>query len=148
MAPIERSCATAKEPGTSVQWSPPSVLLYRPRPAWLIAFASPVPAYSVSPVGSVGSTISAPKAFVGSPLSMEVQVTVAALASSVRQRPPPAAATHRRQPCPAAPQLGSIASAVTRPDVIESLRLSVVGAGANPRVGPANDQFAPTEALA
>src|SRR4051794_16066434 len=43
-----------------------------------------------------------------------------ASASSVRQIPPPAAATHNRQGAPAGadalPQLGSIASAVTRPD--------------------------------
>src|SRR4051794_1126540 len=144
MAPIERSCETGKEPSTSVQWSPPSVLLYRPSPAWLIAFASPVPAYSVLPDGSVGSTISAPNAFVGSPLSIAVQATWPAFASSVRHRPPPAAATHRRQPFPGAPQLGSIASAVTRPEVIESFRLSVVGAGAKPVVGPRNVQSAPT----
>src|SRR4051795_8274436 len=41
---IERFWAMANEPGTSVQLSPPSVERYRPRPAWLIALASPRPA--------------------------------------------------------------------------------------------------------
>src|SRR6201995_2758796 len=44
IALIERFWAIAKEPGTNVQESPPSVERYRPRPAWLIELASPVPA--------------------------------------------------------------------------------------------------------
>src|SRR3954469_14213258 len=99
-----------------------------------MALASPVPAYSVLPLASFGSTISEPNAFVGRPSSIGVQRTLTAFASSVRQRPPPAAASHSRQPWPGLPQLGSIASAVTRPEVIESLRLSVVGPGAKPVV--------------
>ena len=70
-------------------------------------------------------------------------------ASSVRQMPPPAAATHSRQPWPGLPQFGSIASAVTRPDVIESFRLSVVGAGRERRSsGRGSVQSAPTPARA
>src|SRR3954468_24733581 len=90
----------------------------------------------------------APKALVGSPFSSAVQRTSAALASFVRQMPPPAAATHSRQPWAGLPQLGSIASAVTRPEVIESLRVSVVGAGAEPGGGPRDGHPAPTLARA
>src|SRR5689334_10089614 len=118
MAPIERLMPADSEPGTIAHVSPPSVDLYRPRPASESPepFGSPEPAYSVLPVESVGSTISEPKALVFSPSSIGVQVGLVSSAFSVRQIPPPAAATQRRQPSPSVPQLGSIASAVTRPD--------------------------------
>jgi hypothetical protein len=74
----------------------------------------------VFPLASFGSTISEPKLLVGRLLSGAIQAGVAAVASFVRQTPPPAAATHSRHGAPAGadalPQLGSIASAVTRPD--------------------------------
>ena len=84
----------------------------------------------------------------GSPLSIAVHVGVVASASAVRHTPPPAAATQRRQPWPASPQLGSTAMPVTRPEVIESLRLSVVAPGANGSSGPAKAQLEPTPARA
>src|SRR4051812_35076152 len=112
-----------------------------------MALASPVPAYSVSPDVSVGSTINEPIALVGRPVSTASHSGTVALASSVRQMPPPAAAIHRRQ-LPGDPQEGSIAIAVTRPEVTESLRLSVTGPGANGRSGPKNCQSAPTPARA
>src|SRR6185295_1904035 len=64
--------------------------------------------------------INEPKLFVGRSSGGAIQAGVAAVASSVRQIPPPAAATHNRQGAPegadALPQLGAMASAVTRPD--------------------------------
>ena len=80
--------------------------------------------------------------FVGSPLSMAVQRGLSASAWSVRQMPPPAVATQARQSpaLPAAPQSGPTTSAVTRPEVTESFRLSVVGPGAKGTSGPANCQ--------
>ena len=58
IAAMERSFAAATLPGTSDQWTPPSVDLYRPMPASesLEPFGSPVPAYTVCPLASVGST--------------------------------------------------------------------------------------------
>src|SRR6476659_1669275 len=64
--------------------------------------------------------ISEPNAFVGRSSGGAIQLGGEASASFVRQIPPPAAATQSRQGAPtgaeAFPQLGSIASAVTRPD--------------------------------
>src|SRR5690349_15101162 len=113
---MDRLVATLCEPGTTDQDWPPSVDLKRPRPASESPepFGSPDPAYRVLPVESVGSTISDPNAFVGRSDGGAIQVGCAASASLVRQMPPPAAATQSRQLC--APQFGSIASAVTRPD--------------------------------
>ena len=103
----------------------------------MIAFASPVPAYSVLPEASLGSTTSEPSALVGRPAVTACHVGCGSRPLFVRQMPPPAAATHTRQPEPA-PQFWSMASAVMRPEVIESRRLSVVGPGATPTVGPRN----------
>src|SRR3954467_14851093 len=88
--------------------------------------------------------MSEPNALVGRPSSIALHAGVAAVAFAVRQSPPPAAAIHSRQPLPGLPQLGSTASAVTRPEVIESLRLSVVAPGAKGVVGPSRSQSAPT----
>src|SRR4051794_41507483 len=84
---------------------------------------------------------------VGSPLGCAVQCGDSASASSLRQMPPPAVATQARQaPLPVCPasQVGLTTSAVTRPEVNESRRLSVVGPGVNGTSGPANCQFEPT----
>src|SRR3954449_2471907 len=122
IAPIERLIATDWEPATSDQLWPPSIDLNRPRPASESPepLGSPEPAYSVLPVASFASTISEPNAFVGRLAGGSIHAGCAASASFVRQIPPPAAATQRRHGAPAGadalPQLGSIASAVTRPD--------------------------------
>ena len=94
---------------------PPSVDLQMPRPASESpeAFASPVPACSVL-LGA--SYVKVPIAFV--PKLSETKVQLAPLperALSVLQTPPPAAPTQTRQR--RLLQLGSIASAVTRPEV-------------------------------
>src|SRR5436190_23887368 len=64
--------------------------------------------------------MSEPNALVGRSAGGAIQDGWAASALLVRQIPPPAAATHNRHGAPdgadALPQLGSIASAVTRPD--------------------------------
>src|SRR4051794_27284885 len=64
--------------------------------------------------------MSDPNALVGRASGGAIQVGCAARASFVRQMPPPAAATQSRQGAPEGaddlPQLGSTASAVTRPD--------------------------------
>src|SRR4051794_18485994 len=122
IVPIERLVATDADPGTSDQVCPPFVDLKRPRPASESPepFGSPEPAYSVLPDASFGSTTSEPNAFVGRSSRGASQAGCAASALFVRQIPPPPAATHSRHGAPpgadALPQLGSMASAVTRPD--------------------------------
>src|SRR6478672_2630670 len=125
--------ATDCEPATSVQVAPPLVDLNRPRPASESPepFGSPEPAYRVLPVASFGSTMSEPKLLVGSASGGAIQAGAAAMASFVRQMPPPAAATQSRHGAPAGadalPQLGSMASAVTRPDSLVDGPVCVTG---------------------
>src|SRR3954454_1562009 len=119
---MERLMATACEPPTRAHVAPPLGVLNRASPASESPepFGSPEPAYRVFPLASFGSMISEPKLLVGRSFGGAIQAGVAASALFVRQMPPPAAGTHSRQGAPAGadalPQLGSIASAVTRPD--------------------------------
>ncbi len=69
-------------------------------------------------MASVGSTRSEPNELVGRPAETDSQSGWAARALPVRQMPPPAAATHTRQVAGTGAHVGSIASAVTRPDVV------------------------------
>jgi hypothetical protein len=70
----------------------------------------------VFPVASVGSTISVPMAFEAKLPEMKSHLGSPSSALSVRQMPPPAAATQSRHDLSV--QLGAIAIAVTRPEVL------------------------------
>ena len=141
IAEIDRSRATAALPGSRAQWAPPSVDRNRPTPASESdePLGSPVPAYRVLPDGSLGSTTIDPMALEVRPVSTGCQSGWVARASFVLQMPPPAAPTHRRHE-PVGLQFGSMAIAVTRPEVVVSRPVYVVTAGTRGSTGPSADQ--------
>src|SRR5207253_10748623 len=103
------------------------------------ALGSPVPAKSVLPDASVGSTLSEPIAFVAKLPDTNCQLgPLLERALVVSHMPPPAAATRSRQ-LPVL-QLGSIASAVMRPEVVYSSPLNVKISGKFAVLGPISDQ--------
>src|SRR5690242_16831902 len=77
-------------------------------------------------------------AFEGSPAETHVQFGLLCSALSVRQTPPPAAASQSRQ-CPWL-QFGSMASAVTRPEVTYDLPEKLRMLGCVAKLGPASVQ--------
>src|ERR1700737_4992267 len=86
----------------------------------------------------LGSTRSDPIAFVPKLFDKNVHVGVVARALFVRQIPPPAAPTQRRQLLVL--QVGAMASAVMRPEVIYGAPLKVNTSGKPAVLGPINVQ--------